>query len=211
MYRERFNLSSANLDLLHEAPVAPAALAVSGSPFAVAWRNYIKLMFQKGFMYRVSCKPSVLLYIAENKTLAGKEDRSYEGEALGRKLAFVFYEDMDGGLARRVNRETMAMKQELLSIAEVLAVLGGVDVPADPERTAAQTELLLESHYEHLEIMRYTCTSEPAAPDTHTFHLDGEVHAEAALALELPAEHRTKMVLARSLQRRDELLDDETL
>ena len=44
----------------------------------------MKSVFQKGFMYRVSCNPSVVLYVAENKTLAGKEDRAYEGEAMGK-------------------------------------------------------------------------------------------------------------------------------
>ena len=69
------------------APVVPAPL---GGPFALAWRNYMKSVFQKGFMYRVSCNPSVVLYVAENKTLAGKEDRAYEGEAMGRKWPWCF-------------------------------------------------------------------------------------------------------------------------
>ena len=61
------------------------APAVPGGSFCVAWRNYLKNVLQKGFMYRVSLKPSVVLYVAENKTLKGKDDRAYEGEALGRK------------------------------------------------------------------------------------------------------------------------------
>jgi hypothetical protein len=212
LYRERFNLAGAQRDLLADAaPVAHAAPAGPGGPFTLAWRNYMKSVFQKGFMYRLSCKPSVILYVAENKTLAGREERSYEGEALGRKMAVVFFEDHGGGLVKRVNRESFGMQQTLLSIAEVLQTIGGIDVPLDPERTAAQTELLLESHYEHLEILRFTCTMEPAAPEVHVFHLDGEVNAETALALELSVEHRTKMVLARCLQRHDELLVEETI
>ena len=64
-------------------------------------------MFKKGFMYKVSCKPATTLYVAENKTLSGKEDRVYEGEALGRKMAIVFFENAPGpgSLVRRVNRE----------------------------------------------------------------------------------------------------------
>ena len=50
----------------------------------------MKSVFQKGFMYRVSCNPSVVLYVAENKTLAGKEDRAYEGEAMRRKWPWCF-------------------------------------------------------------------------------------------------------------------------
>ena len=47
-------------------------------------------------MYKVSCKLATTLYVAENKTLAGKEDRVYEGEALGRKMAIVFFEGVPG-------------------------------------------------------------------------------------------------------------------
>ena len=212
LHRERFNLAGAHRDLLVDAaPAAPAAPAGPGGPFAVAWRNYVRTVFQKGFMYRLSCKPSVILHIAENKVLAGREDRTYEGEALGRKMAIVFFEDMDAGLVRRVSRETFGMHQVLLSTAEILQTLQAIDLPPDPARTAAQTELLLETHYEHLEILRCNCTLEPAGPEAHVYHLDGEVNAETALALELSAEHRTKMVLARALQRHGDLNPDETL
>ena len=95
-------------------------------------------------MYRVPCKPATTLCIAENKTLACKEDRSYEGEALGRKVAVVFFETIDGGLVRRVNRDTLTMKQELLPIAEILHTIRGAAIHDDPERTAAHTELILE-------------------------------------------------------------------
>ena len=90
MYRDRFNLSAVDRDLVAGDAVAPVVPAPLGGPFALAWRSYMKSVFQKGFMYRVSCNPSVVLYVAENKTLAGKEDRAYEGEAMGRKMVLVF-------------------------------------------------------------------------------------------------------------------------
>ena len=52
LYRERFNLAGAHRDLL-DAPAAlagPAAPALGG-PFGVDWRNYMKYVFQNGFMY----------------------------------------------------------------------------------------------------------------------------------------------------------------
>ena len=170
----------------------------------------MKSVFQKGFMYRVSCNPSVVLYVAENKTLAGKEDRAYEGEAMGRNGPCVF-EDADAGMVRRVDRGLVGMKQELLTLAELLQTLGGIAVPADPDRTAAQTELLLESLYQGLDIQRIKCTLEPGAPDVHIYSLDDAVPAEAAFCNESPADHRTKMALARALQRNDEFHAGETL
>ena len=79
------------------------------------------------------------------------------------------------------------MRQVLLSTAETLQTLQAIGLPPDPARTAAQTELLLETHYEHLEMLPYTCTSVPAAPEAHLYHLDGEVNAEG------PAEGCTRL------------------
>ena len=212
MYLERFNLPGHRGDLLVGAPgPGPAAAPQVGGPFAAARRNYFKAMLQKGHMYKFSCNPSVVLYIAENKTLAGREDRTYEGEALGRKLAVVFFEEMGESLVKRVHTENQGMQQSLLSLAELLRNVGGIDVPDDPARTAAQTEVLLESHYEDLEILRFDCHAEVAAHESHVYRLDGEVNAEVALTTELAPEHRTKMVLARLLQRNGEFLADETL
>ena len=147
-------------------------------------------------MYRLSINPALVFYVSENKTLAGREDRAYEGEATGRKLVVSFFEDLEGGLVRRVLREGTSLQPQLLTIAEIIQSCG-YQLPPDPERTSAVAEILLESHYQDLEIQRWVCHVETAAPEVHTYSLHEEVLAEAALALELPAEHRTKMVLAR--------------
>ena len=213
VYRERFNLRVQDRDLVAEEPGAPPAPAPApGGPFAVAWRNYVKSILKKSFMYKFSCRPSVILYVAENKTLAGKEDRAYEGEAMGRKLAVVFFENAEGGLVQRVDREGLGMNLQLLTLAEILQTIGGFPpLPADPDRTAANTELLLESLYQNLEIQRWSCITEPHADDVHKYTLENEVNAEASFALELSEDQRTKMVLSRCLQRHGEFLDDETL
>ena len=169
-------------------------------------------VFKRGFMYRLSTSPSVTLYIAESKILAGKEERVYEGEAQGRKLAAAFFEDAPGpgGLVQRVDRSSLALKTRLLTIAEVL-VACGVALPPDPLRTSAAEELLLEAKYQDLELRRFRCTAEPEAQGVHMFSLSDEDSAEAALALETSPDQRTKMVHARCLQRHDALRAGETL
>ena len=152
-----------------------------------------------------------MIYVAENKTLAGKEDRTYEGEAVGRKLAFVFFEPAEGNLVRRVDRSTSGMQQQLLSLAELLQTIGGVAVPADPERSSAETELLLESRYQTLDLERFTIALETGAPEVHMYSMDIGVPTEAAVAIEVGAEHRTKMVLARALERSGDFTPDENL
>ena len=77
-------------------------------------------------MYKLSSNPSEIFYIAENETLAGKEDRTYKGEALGRKLAIVFFEDAEGRLVRRAHRDSLGVQQQLLTLAELLQTIGGV-------------------------------------------------------------------------------------
>ena len=52
----------------------------------------MRSVFKKGFMYRLSCNHNSIVYIAENKTLVRREDRSYEGKALGRKMAVFCFE-----------------------------------------------------------------------------------------------------------------------
>ena len=91
------------------------------------------------------------------------------------------------------------MHQELLTLAELLQTVGGIDVPLDPSRTGAQTEVLIESFFQDLEILRIVCTVEPAAPGVHIYSLGQDVNAEAAFALDTPPDHRTKMLLARGL------------
>ena len=211
LYRERLGLSAADVRLL-VAVAAPAAAVAAGGQFAVAWRNYVKAVFKRGFVYTISCSPSAFLYISENKTLAGKEDRTSEGEAAGRKLAVTFFEQVPGraGVVHRVEQEGLTLRPRLLTIAEMLQTCGFA-LPPDLERTAATTELLLEAQYQNLEIRRFVCTVDTEAPQVHTYILTDESNAEETWAMDLPPEHRTKMVLVRCLQRNEALDDEETL
>ena len=83
LYRERLGLSPEDNRLVADEDrghVVPHA--ISGSPFALAWRNYVRSVLGSGFMYRISQHPETLIYVSENKTLAGKEDRVTEGRLL---------------------------------------------------------------------------------------------------------------------------------
>ena len=205
VWRDRLNLSPENHMLVHDAAAAPPG---SGG-FESAWRNYIRTVFARGFIFTVSCKPEVLVYVCENKTLAGQEHRDHEGEAEGRKLAVTFYEKA-GGLVRPVDRERQGLKLSLLTIAEILQTLGAA-VPPDAERPESQTEVLFEAMFQTLDIQRFECITEPDAAELNTFSLSDPTGAELALAAELVEKDRTKMVLARCLQNNMALLAGETL
>lgn len=212
---DRFNLPSTWHDPEHEfapVPPAPAAAAPVGGPWATAWRNYIKTVLKKGHFYTISCNPAVFVYVQENKTLAGKEDKDYEGEAVGRHMVVVPFERLVGNLLQRVSRSRSGMQGTLLSVAELAQTLGLGVAPADPSEKAADLELRIEAHYQTLLITRWACEVVEHAAGPHIYQiLDEGLDAEAAVALELPTEQRTKVVLARCLQRHNELLPGETL
>ena len=77
----------------------------------MTWESYLQSVCKRGAMRKLSCKPAASQHIAEIMTLATGDDRSYECEALGRKMATMSSEEQDGGLAIRVGRETLSTNQ----------------------------------------------------------------------------------------------------
>ena len=103
------------------------------------------------------------------------------------------------------------MKQELLTLAELLQTLGGIAVPADPERTAAQTELLLESLYQGLDIQRINAPWNVvllSRTSTAWMMLRQQRQHSAMSLLQIIGQ---TMALAKALQRNDEFHAGETL
>ena len=88
----------------------------------------------------------------------------------------IIFEDIEGGLVRRILREGTSLQPQLLAIAEILQACGLL-LPADPLRSSAAAELLPESHYQDLEIQRRVCHVEAAAPEAHAYSLHEEVLA----------------------------------
>ena len=76
IWLDRLNLRPEDHRLLVAAAPGGPAAAPLGGPFALAWRNYIKALLKKGYMFLVPTKPDVMVYIMENRTLAGKEDKT---------------------------------------------------------------------------------------------------------------------------------------
>mgnify|MGYP001234800788 CR=1 FL=1 len=103
------------------------------------------------------------------------------------------------------------MHQELLTPAELLQTVGGIEVPLGPTRTAAQTEVIVDSFVREVETPRMVCAVEPAAPGAHVYTLGMGMNAEAAFAIEASPENRTNIVLAKALQRQGELGPEENL
>ena len=210
IYRERFNLNDARL--LEEEVVAAAPVVPVGGLFAAAWRNYIKSVFKKGFMFTVAVDPETLIYVAENKTLAGQEVRGRDDEASGRPLVLAFFRRNTRGFAEQRVGEGESLTQLKLSsltLAELLQNLGYA-LPADPDRTSQEAELLFEARYQDLVINRFACEVAPGE-GPYVYSLGEMSQAEVAFAEEETLPKCTKMTLARLLQREGEFDDGESL
>ena len=118
----------------------------------------MKTLLKPTCFYAFEAKPDILFYVMENKTLAGREDRSEEGhqEAPGRKVTLCFFERAAElpGHVRRADRGSSAMTPTLLTLAEVLHTVG-LGPPLDTEKTAAEQEILAEAQYDSLPLIRF--------------------------------------------------------
>ena len=89
LFRKRFNLSPDEQSLLDPPPPVPP---VVGSSYNLAWRNYFRSIFKRGYWFSFTKWPRVVFQIAENKILAGREQRG-DGDAEGRNLVVIFFEE----------------------------------------------------------------------------------------------------------------------
>ena len=104
-----------------------------------------------------------------------------------------------GDLVRRVDREFLGVRPQLLSIAELLLMCGAV---APPEATtASEKELALEELFADLDLRRYRGVLETEAAEPHMYSLQPEGNAEDVFLAEGPFEALTKIALARALER----------
>ena len=210
IYRARLNLSAAEHRLV-EALHDPTSTTGS-EQYGIAWRNYLRQVLTKDFIYTVSFKPSVFLYVVDNKIVAGREVRDGKVEALGSKLVFGLFEAMPGEphLFRRVHREIVGMRQDLLTLAELLATLG-CSLPEGLDLSANAREQMLEAYFQNLTISKWRVEEEVYHEEPLIFAITDEQDAEDAMAFKADAQACTKMTLARLMQRNDGLGEGQSL
>jgi hypothetical protein len=137
-------------------------------------------------------------YVLENKIVAGRGERA-EGDAVGRSIAVAFYERAPGDVVRRVDRESLGVRPRLLTIAELLLLLGAV-APLEAA-TPAEKEAALEESVGALDLRRFRGILESAADEPHVYSLEEEGNAEDVFLTESPFEALTKIALARAIER----------
>ncbi len=203
MFWRRLNLTAAEAALLRVD--ARDAAEPARRTFEVAWANYLRWTFARGKFYSFpSLRPSQYLYVAENKSLAGREARA-EDDAWGRSLSVAWFESQEvtdeGTVVRRLDRISAEDLTTMLStLAEILHA-AGVPYPAlGAAATARTVEIAMENVY--ADTPRYVHPAEHLwqEDDAWTCLLREPDPAETKYLAETPLEDLTNMTLARPLE-----------
>ena len=121
----------------------------------------------------------MILYIAENKSLIGREERG-EGDALGRPLIAAWFatrEDTDEGCGtRRVVRTSQGLATMLLTLAELLHAAGEPYPPLGAEATRRETELAMEEKFGEVPRLCFEATHLWEEDEPWTFLLLSLIH-----------------------------------
>ena len=202
LFRRRLNLSHDDEILLDPRPPAPP---VRGNTYNLAWRNYFRTVLKRGHWFSFATWPTVTFHVAENKILAGREQRG-EGDAEGRTIVVTFFEDTGASspamrVVQPVERSGTSLRPRLLTLAELLQTCGE-QVPHEVSRSsAAEVELYLEERLAQHDLRRFNGALETDADDRWTYTLSDEGNAEDEFMTETLIGHHTKMSLARCLER----------
>ena len=141
------------------------------------------------------------LYIAENKSLPGREARA-EGDAIGRPLTAAWFEaceERDGGsVVRRAGRTSpQALSTMLVTLAELLHAAGEPYPALGSEATARQTEIAMEARFADVPRSVHSATHLWEDDDPWTFLLTDAEPADMKYLTETPMQHLNNMALAR--------------
>ena len=222
-YRERFNLRPMDVELMR-AGAAPAADDAAARSLDVAWGNYVRFLFTPHYIYRFSALPEQrFLYIAENKSLPGR-DAPKPDMAIGRALNIIWYEVAPADLVDKSDDvgvgevlltpcagEGGRLDMKSMSIAQ-LSEAAGYYPDVLPHHTDRDVELIHEQNLLTHDAERFNCrraSFQRGASWAMIIEQNGGEDIEWAAFEDKPLNALTKMALARCLQMRGNLTDDQ--
>ena len=201
LYWDRLNLSVSDAALL--AADARDVATPSARTFEVAWSNYVRWTFQKGQFYAFdTLRPGMFLYIAENKSLPGREGRA-EGDAIGRPLTAAWFEECEetheGSVVRRADCTSPSLTTMLVTLAELLHAAGEPYPPLGAEATARDKDIAMEANIATVPRLVYEARH-VEDDDPWTFLLTSPEPAESKYLDETPMNKLNNIALARQLE-----------
>ncbi len=208
-YKKRFNLSFSDIPLL-KASMKGYTYDYS---YDVAWSNYIRRIMAPRTFYRLSSLTDRhYFFVAENKSFIGR-DKPAPGEVVSRTLAICWFEKyddhIDGAIVVPVHNNPDALKLQLLTPAEIARASGDFR-PAPPGASKRDEEIMLELAFLGHDLVRYNSKQETGERETHwQFIISGDELCEEAVLDATPQSELTKIMLARALQLREGLSDQQ--
>ena len=215
--RERFGMRGVDVDILKQRVHRPA---VPQTPAGV-WSMYVRFLFEAHSFYRfTSLSNTRYLFIAENKSLPGREEVQPD-EGVGRVLSIVWFRraDDEGSCADGIRVVPIAGDNGKLetmesTIAEI-SLAAGYYPPVGDSESAREVELKHERHLLSHDIVVYharRCTYADGEEwgASWAWSLDeNSTDIEEHAFLHRDLNTLTKMSLARQLQLRDNLTDNQ--
>ncbi len=212
MYKRRFNLCYTDISLLKASLGAYTGV---GSTFESSRYNHIRDIFELHTFYRLSLLTARhYFYVAETKSFHGRAVPA-EGESQGRPLVICWFEPLeetiDGTLLAPVTGAGggVALKLSLCSIAEIARASG--DFRTVPENCSKRGEeiMLEESFLSHGLVTYQSRQLGGDLEDQWKFVVSSEQDAEDNFFLNTPVSDLTKFQLARTLQLRENLTEQQ--
>ena len=222
-FRERFNLTAGAADALvqDELDDEGDADSVDAKGVDIAWSNYVRFLFAPHNVYCVTALArNTYFYVAENKSVAYR-DAPKVGEMMGRPISLVWLElnpdkDPQEELGWDVFSPCSGEEGELhisdVNLSEISLTSGYYPPDVLPSHTDRDVEIMHERRFLDLNVERMESRRVSARVGASWDFL---VKTDSGIDLEHWAYEtrdlgsHTKMSLARQLQARDNLTDDE--
>ena len=210
LYRDRFNLSPADVEILKARVGTYESLPRTPQ---VAWGFYLRFLFQPNTFYRFEgLLPDRYVFVAESKSFPGR-DQPLLGEAAGRPLSIAWFEaestTLQGVLVSPVNGHDTALQLMDASVAEIVRAAGHFP-PAAHDATPRDVELRLEKDFLDFFLVRLKSQHVPFdSSRPWSFMLSEPVDIEEYFIARTPVEDLSKIALARQLQLREGLNDEQ--
>ncbi len=225
-FLERFNLRGVDVPLLHAADGSEDHDGdATNNTLEVSWGNYVRFLFDRHNVYCFTAMAGTphYFYVAENKSVAYR-DAPKQGAAIGRAISLIWLEKCPDQETRHdelssteevfvpCSGEECALYVADLSLADISLASGYYPPDVQPFHSDRDVEVLHEKRFLDHNVERFDSRRASAAEGSAWKFI---VDTASGVDLEWWSfEHRdlgahTKMSLARQLQARDNLTDDE--
>ena len=201
IYRDRFNLCAADIDVI-KASIGKRQ-DYTKTP-QTAWGMYLRFLFKPNSFYSFdNLNPNIYFYVAELKSLPGREFRTNE-DAFGRSLVIAWFEkvdaDMDGVMVKPTAADEISDLPVLGQSVAELSAAGGYHPAVAANTTTRQVEIMHETAFLNHNVLQWAAKRSPDPGTPWNFILSDPCDIEQFFFDNSELADCTKICLARKLQ-----------